>query len=217
MVKMRYKDLIKTSSSYKQIDSSIRAMTKYYKPGIIEQMGVRIAETTNDTFTMGFLQELFKGVFDGFISPRLYSPFHTEKHNSMSPEIIIFNPMASEIKEMTTYPNSNSNSKHPLVSQIKIKDIISSTSNLILIDKSKKEETELDMKLDFAMCGGAQKGEHYLDTADELLNSKDGELSTIYKEGIKIGSKWNKKIILRITEAPTPCVAVNPFPLEIGC
>jgi hypothetical protein len=42
-------------------------MEQYYKRGtLIEQIGVRVAETKNDTFTMGFLQELFKGVFDGW-------------------------------------------------------------------------------------------------------------------------------------------------------
>lgn len=214
LVKMRYKDLNKASASYKVIEKSIKAMNEYYKPGtLIEQTGVRVAETTNDTFTMGFLQELFKDVFDGFISPRMYSPFHIEKPNStMSPEIILFNPKASGIEEMIEYPRPY------IVSTFKISDILSSTSDVIVIDKTKKKsgDPDLDMKLEFFMGGGEEKEGHYLDVAEEMLNKNDSDLSKIYKYGRKIGSKWKKKNVLRITEAPVPCVPVNLFPLEIG-
>lgn len=210
MVKMRYKDLNKTSNSYKQIEESINALTNYYKPGnIIEQMGFRIAETTNDTYTMGFLQELFKDVFDGFISPRLYSPFHTEKANSlMSPEMILFNPKDSGIKELI-YPKLKG------IIKMKIVDILHSSSDYIILDNVKMNETDMNMRLDFYMCGGNQKG-HYLDNADELLNSNEHELSKLYNDGCKVGNKWKKKIVLHVTEAPTRCIPVNPFSLEMG-
>ena len=210
MVKMRYNGLNKTTNSYKHIENSIKALTKYYKPGnIIEQSGVRIAETTNDAYTMGFLQELFKDTFDGFISPRLYSPFHTEKANSlMSPEMILFNPKDSGIKELI-YPKPQN------ILKIKIADILHNISDYIVLDNVKMNATDMNMRLEFYMCGGNQK-EHYLDKAEELLNSNERELSKLYNDGCKIGTKWKKKIVLRVTEAPVPCIPVNPFALEIG-
>lgn len=211
LIKMRYKDLNKSTHEYKQIQESINAMEKYYKPSnIIEQTGVRVAETTNDVYTMGFLQELFKDIFDGFISPRLYSPFHTEKPDTlMSPEIVIFNPKLSGVEELIKYPSPS------MVTKIKINDILHRSSSYVLIDNANK--TGSDMRLDFFMCGGSRDEGHYLDIADELLNSNDDELSKLYNYGKKVGSEWKKKIVLQITEAPSPCVPVSMFRnFEIG-
>lgn len=73
-------------------------LTRYYKKGLYEQQGFRIAETSNDAETMGFLQALFSDFIDGFISPRQFSPFHVEKpHNIMNAEMILFNPKQSGI------------------------------------------------------------------------------------------------------------------------
>ena len=140
LTKMRYSGLNKTSN--KEIKASIDALEQYYKrDSIIEQTGVRIAETTNDTYTMGFLQELFKGVFDGFISPRLYSPFHTEKPKSMmNPEIILFNPKESGITELSSYPKLSN------IKVIKINDLLKSNHSYILIDNLKKNK---NIVLDF--------------------------------------------------------------------
>jgi hypothetical protein len=204
-LKDRYRDLNLTLPEYKQIQDSIKAMEQYYIPGtLIEQIGVRVAETTNDTFTMGFLQELFKGVFDGFISPSMYSPFHTEKNKSMmSPEIIIFNPKYSGIELKTTYPTS--------VKQLTIDSLIRSEAGLIVIENVKKDKFDTDIKLEFFMGGGSKEKEHYLDKADELLNSKNKQLETIYMNGKKAGSKWRKKIDISRIEPPVPCYQVSPF------
>jgi hypothetical protein len=207
---MRYNGLNKTSiasKECKEIEKSIRALEEYYKAdNIIEQTGVRIAETTNDTYTMGFLQELFKDVFDGFISPRLYSPFHTEKAKSMmSPEIILFNPKASGIIDLSSYPKLSN------IKVISISDLLKSNHSYIVIDNKNK-----NMVLDFCMYGGALEDSHYLDKADELLNNKDRELLKEYDNGRKQGMKWNKKIDIRMICTASPCVGVNPFPMEIG-
>jgi hypothetical protein len=205
MVKMRYRDLHKTSDEYKQIEESLQAMEQYYKPGnIIEQTGVRIAETTNDTYTMGFLQELFKDVLDGFISPRMYSPFHTEKYRSMmSPEMILFNPKASKIQELIQYPKTTT------MREFEINDIIQRTSDYVVIDNITKRG--VDLKLDFFMCGGNQMGAHYLDRADDMLHTNDKNLLKIYNSGKKVGNKWTKKMIVERIEAPKPCAPVSPF------
>lgn len=208
LTKMRYSGLNKTSKDFKEIQISIKALEQYYKPhSIIEQTGVRIAETTNDTYTMGFLQELFKGVFDGFISPRLYSPFHTEKPKSMmSPEIILFNPKLSGITELSSYPKLSN------ITVIKINDLLKSNHSYILIDNLKKNK---NIVLDFFMYGGILEDTHYLDKADNLLNNKDSELLNEYNNGRKMGMEWNKKIDIRMIYTPSPCIPVSPFQMEI--
>ncbi len=211
VLKDRYKGLHKSSKEYKHIQESIKAMEQYYKPNIlIEQIGVRIAETTNDAFTMGFLQELFKGVFDGFISPRLFSPFHIEKHNSlMSPEMIIFNPHESGIELMRSYP------LHTHITSIKIDNIIHYNAGHVLIDNVTKNKTSMDVRLEFFMCGGEdEKNGHYFDKLDDLLNTKNKEIDTVYTNGKKVGSKWKKKIDIHYIEPPTPCIPVSPFSMS---
>lgn len=76
----------------------VKALIKSYKEGIYEQPGVRIAETTNDSYTMAFLKALFDGHFDGFISPIQESVFHTNQDEKIPAEMIIFNPKACGIK-----------------------------------------------------------------------------------------------------------------------
>ena len=62
----------------------------------IEKQGVRVGETNNDAETMAFLKTLFDGVVDGFISPRLQTPYHVPSC-TMLPEMILFNPKQSGI------------------------------------------------------------------------------------------------------------------------
>lgn len=218
LLKIRYRDSINKTNT--QIAKSIKAMEKYYKPNsLLEQTGIRVAETTNDIFTMGFLQELFKGVFDGFISPRLYSPFHIEKDGSMmSPEIIIFNPKLSGIKELITYPQSS------IIKTLSIIDLIHSTtlstSGYIIIENIKKNNINMNVGLEFIMCGGNRRsnGEynnHYLDEADDYLNNKDTNHTKIYKDSIKFGSKMKHIFDISKIETPTPTYKVSSWPLEI--
>ena len=63
-----------------------------------EPEGVRIAETYIDGHVMLILRELYSGIYDGYIAPRLVSPFHT--NNVTHEEIVIFNPIESD---MTIY------------------------------------------------------------------------------------------------------------------
>lgn len=85
---------------------SMKSLKRSYKQGFFEQQGVRIAETTNDAETMGFLKALFSGFIDGFISPRQFSPFHVEKqYNIMNAEMIIFNPKECGITQMASLPS----------------------------------------------------------------------------------------------------------------
>jgi hypothetical protein len=208
LVKMRYGNL-KNSNEYNIIQQSLVELERYYTPkSIIEQVGVRIAETTNDIYTMGFLQALFDGVVDGFISPRLYSPFHVEKKgHMMSPELIIFNPQKSCIKQMIEYPDK---SKIIIKS---IQELIYQNHGHIILENIKKNGNIMDIKMEFFMNGGNSL-EHYLDEAENLLNKNDKNSAKNYKNGQTAGNKLRNKVDIFFIETPSPCVPVSPF--EIG-
>jgi hypothetical protein len=89
-----------------EIKKNLKALIEYYNSNLktnFEQNGCRIAETTNDSITMAFLKTIFHGFVDGFISPKQYSPFHTEKGMILNAELIIFNPEKSQIKMLYNY------------------------------------------------------------------------------------------------------------------
>jgi hypothetical protein len=62
--------------------------------------GIRVAETNNDARTLVFIKQVFGDMVDGFIAPRMSSPFHNEKEGFVSAEMVLFNPKAVGIKEM---------------------------------------------------------------------------------------------------------------------
>jgi len=59
----------------------------------LEPEGVRIAETQIDRKVMYIIKELFGELYDGYISPKMYSPFHVQ--NASHEEILIFDPIKS--------------------------------------------------------------------------------------------------------------------------
>lgn len=72
-----------------------------------EPEGVRVAETYIDGHVVVIIKEMFKDIYDGFISPRLFSPFH--EGNVTHEEIVIFNPKdcmeLNQTKEKITIAN----------------------------------------------------------------------------------------------------------------
>lgn len=65
----------------------------------VEVDGVRIAETSNDAYAVHVLKELFGNTVDGYIVPKLWSPFHIEKTGSkLNAEILLFNPENAGIR-----------------------------------------------------------------------------------------------------------------------
>lgn len=234
LLKMRYKDVLQTqTANSKEIKRNIQKMIEVYKPlNIVEQKGVRVAETTNDGFTMAFLQELFKGLFDGFVSPRLFTPFHTEKAGQLNPEMIIFNPKASNLKQIKYYPSN-------IITKT-FNDFISDNHQLINVRTMKSGE-EISMKM--YISGGQpiiNNSKHYLDDFEDKLNANDKETVKHYKTAIKAGKRWREKITIinsrpqgpiklnhfvspsladirkknRDIEPPVPCVPVNPFSIS---
>jgi len=107
LLKDKYKNILANSSHDAiTIKKGINNMISVYKKdNTIEQAGIRVAETSNDGVTMAFISELFKGIYDGFISPRLKTEFHVEKNESLSPELLLFHPKDSGIMILTETPN----------------------------------------------------------------------------------------------------------------
>lgn len=65
-----------------------------------EAEGVRVAETFIDARVMLILKELYGGKYDGFIAPRLFSPFHVGGYTHE--EIVIFDPIKSNMQLVQT-------------------------------------------------------------------------------------------------------------------
>jgi hypothetical protein len=100
-------------------------------------MGIRIGEIKTDGFVMLILKELFKDICDGYIAPKLISPFHPG--DSAHEEIVIFNPSSLVVldndddTQINKYHiNEYKNEKDTTVS-IKYKNFINMKIN---IDKS---------------------------------------------------------------------------------
>jgi hypothetical protein len=61
-----------------------------------EPEGVRVGETQIDANIMLFLKELLADICDGFIAPRMFSPFHVG--DTTHEEIVIFDPKKAGLK-----------------------------------------------------------------------------------------------------------------------
>jgi hypothetical protein len=71
----------------------------------LDPEGVRVAETYIDGHVMILLRDLFDDIYDGFIAPKMFSPFHLS--DKSHEEIVIFNPIKSGIKLLKKkYKNS---------------------------------------------------------------------------------------------------------------
>lgn len=167
----------------------VRSMEKLQNPkSILEQPGIRIAETTTDAFTMGFLKTLFENIFDGYFSPRLKSSFHTEKDGFLNPELIIFNPSELGIKSFHNFSK-------PL-EKITMKSLINKQQNVLYLKPNLYQ-------VPFHFKGGSNqklnsKQKHILDEVDEKINAKDKDIIRMQNTGIRTGQKWAKKQISSI-------------------
>jgi len=59
----------------------------------ITPQGVRIPDTMNDGYTVTILKELFSNIYDGYIAPKMYTPYHPSFN--LHEEIVIFDPISS--------------------------------------------------------------------------------------------------------------------------
>lgn len=171
------------------------------KDSVIEQPGIRVGETTLDGFTMGFLTYLFQStVIDGFLSPRMISPFHIEKNGMINPEIIIFNPVASGIQLLSNPPKN--------MPKISIERLILKYHPLLTIDTG-------NFVTDFHMYGGTYNSDikiHPLDEFYILLDSNNKYIKKIYNEAQIAGERWNTKFSgIQYYEPPHPTVPIDFF------
>jgi hypothetical protein len=105
-------NLIKKINPDADTVSGLNELEKYYnklKYNTIEQNGIRISEKDIDGITMNFLKYFFKGFADGFISQNIINPFHDEKNNGITTEIIIFNPLKKGITLLEETPITEPN------------------------------------------------------------------------------------------------------------
>lgn len=97
-------DLVVDKNELISVKNNIETMKKTNVRTILnplEPEGVRVAETFIDSKSMMILRALFEGIYDGFISPKMFSPFH--KNNMTHEEIVIFNPKLSGIKVLSQH------------------------------------------------------------------------------------------------------------------
>ncbi len=203
LLKERYKDTLQKSTKNSQtMKNAINEVINLYQPTrLIEQEGVRIAETSNDGQTMAFLQGLFEGYFDGFISPRLRTPFHIEKEGQLNPEIILFNPKNAQLQKITTFPNR--------VPKIAIDRFIENSHRLIIIDPPGK-----NVFGQFYMNGGRNasiynSNQHHHDEITAKLNKNHKKSIEEYTRANKAGKHWNTKIRFVNIYTPSPSVPIT--------
>lgn len=65
----------------------------------ITPQGVRIPDTTNDGYTVCILKELFHTLYDGYIAPKMYTPYHPSL--CIHEEIVVFDPIRSGLVAKT--------------------------------------------------------------------------------------------------------------------
>lgn len=201
----RYKELLQKSTKNSQfIQECINEVRKTYDSArFIEQEGVRVAETTNDGQTMSFLKGLFEDHFDGFISPRLHTPFHIEKEGQFNPEIILFNPNQVQLKKLPIFPNR--------VPKLLINRLIENGHRLIIVDPPGK-----NVFGQFYMNGGGNvpiynSKYHPHDEITEKLNKNHKKSIEEYTKANNAGKQWNQKLRFVNRYAPSPAVAVTKF------
>lgn len=173
-----------------------------------ERQGVRIGETTNDAYTMAFLSVLFENFVDGFVSPRLNSPYHSG--NTMAPELIIFNPVRSGINILSSPPtNVYKCSMHSIyMTQLKY-HVIRYINNI------SGYESYASFHLQTPMVGGGNK---YDDLETEIPTVEkinelwdDDKIQIAIKNGIAGAQKWKDKVYFGMYDPPVPTLQVAPW------
>jgi hypothetical protein len=175
---------------------------KYIINEIIEQQGVRCYDPILDGHSMVILKELFEFHFDGIIYP-------TMKNSDIIPELIIFNPIRSQIVENPDYPNP------VFMDNIILSDTITKTFEDLLNDKHA-------FHIWYKSSPNRQNRvsrEHSLDTYDTLVRTNI-EYKTRERNIREIASKWASKnrigrelrVTMEVTPWPKPLSSFFDFP-----
>jgi hypothetical protein len=182
-----YHQLRLMKDMYTDSDPGYKAMRKVYAESDIEQPGVRVAETSNDGWVMAVLRELFDGIADGFISPKLFTPYQFHTDNILHPELIVFNPVKSGIIQLNAMPKNT-----PV-----------SVANLIYDQKSGPILLHAyGMKTSYIGCGRTRnrnrnRNNSYIpaiEAFNDLLNRGDSDATQQYNEAIEEGKNLRKRV-----------------------
>lgn len=206
MTENRYRETMERGTA-PEIVEGIKHMRKMHIPHtIIEQKGIRIAETTNDGATMSFLKELFETNYDGFISPRLKTEFHVDKGKVLHPELILFNPERSGIKQIIQYPSN--------IIYRSIGQFIEDKHRLIHIGKQYKIKS---LHMNYYVSGGktrkrkrSSNTKHPLDDFEDQIYENNSEICAIEKSAKEAGRRWRKKFQIHVG-IPVPTCEVSPW------
>lgn len=173
----------------------IQKMLEYYNSfpsKFIELEGVRIAETNNDGQVMVFLSELFKDLCDGFISPRIHTPYHYEKNGWMTEEIILFNPIKSGIVK-TVVPTA--------LTPKSVSDYIRKFHREVVIEYNQEK---LPVFIPSQSGGSKQIRDHPLNVFNELLDTNDPKTIKIAHDAQACGKRLRECVHYQYAEAPHP-------------
>lgn len=154
----------------------------------LEPEGVRIAETQIDCKVMFMLKELFGDVYDGYIAPKMYSPFHVG--NASHEEIMIFDPVKSGL---VMYKNKNTHVPVPIV------DISTEFTGYDIIELEDVNFKRIIMHKPTATGGGkSKKNKTILEDRNAMF---DDPIQV--KEAIKLAKFFSGKIRYKISDKGT--------------
>lgn len=177
-----------------------------------EPQGVRVGETTNDAYTMAFLSVLFENFVDGFVSPRLSSPYFVDNKNQMPPELILFNPIRSGIRKLSDFPPPNI----PKYSMYSIYAM--QTKHHILRYLNNLSGYISYSSFHLQAGGGDGSNKIKLDVEYEIpsvenINERwnDDEIQTAIKNGACAAEKWKQIVCFGHQELPVPTLTVSPW------
>jgi hypothetical protein len=162
-------------------DAGFKAMESMLNTNsMIEQPGVRVAETSNDGWVMTFLGEVFNGITDGFIAPELFSPYQLHTKNYLHPEIIVFNPVRSGIIQVRSVPQTVDITIQNLIHQqfpnpVKLQARCMKTSYV-------------------SLHGGCIHYIPSIEAFNDKLNKGDRATVQLYRQAMKEGKKLRKRV-----------------------
>jgi hypothetical protein len=179
-----YKDLVRTDPGYKAMESMLNTNN------VLEQPGVRVAETSNDGWVMAFLGEVFDGIADGFIAPKLFSPYQHHTGSYLHPEIVVFNPVKSGIAQLTSIPQ---------LKDISIPYVINQQYPSPITLRALGMETTY-----VAPHHGGRRTPHThdyvpaLEAFNDELNRGNKNAVALHRQAVKEGKKLRKKVVFSI-------------------
>lgn len=178
---------------------------------LYEPQGVRVGETTNDAETMSFLGTLFHGFVDGYIAPRIESPYHVP-NKYILPEMILFNPWLSGITAMRQDPPRNlpSVSLYTLFFADINHHILNYRNTFSHVRKPPIYETR------FYMDGGGSSQEvealSQIPTIEQINERwEEEEIQKLVKKGASDADKWKSKVHFGFYHPPAPTMEVTPW------